>query len=256
MTTPTRRQFLRTTALAAAGAATASCHPTLPRALRRQPLHVPWPDGRQLEVRTFVPEDGQVLLFHQGSPGSAVMYMPMAEAAAARGLRTVKYSRPGYGTSTPMPGRRVIDAASDAAHVLDALGAASCRSIGWSGGGPHALACAAALPDRCLAAVTIAGLAPYVGPKDWTGSLACPRNTRRSSGLPLRRTRRSTPTWWRSARRSRPPSQRTWPRPSAGSSPRWTGPTSAWRTPSTSWRRAASAWHTASTGTGTTIWRS
>ena len=137
------------------------------------PMVVDLPDGRQLEFRTAGPEDGEVLLFHHGTPGAGLPFIPMAEAAAKRGLRTVMYSRPGYGTSTPQPGRRVIDAASDAAHVLDAVGTTTFRTIGWSGGGPHALACAAALPGRCMAAVTIASVAPYTaGEFDWFDGMA------------------------------------------------------------------------------------
>jgi pimeloyl-ACP methyl ester carboxylesterase len=88
-------------------------------------------------------------------------FVPFAEAAATRGLRTVMYSRPGYGTSTSMPGRKIIDAAADTARIADTLGARTFRTIGWSGGGPHALACAALLHDRCLAAVTLAGVGPH-----------------------------------------------------------------------------------------------
>lgn len=137
------------------------------------PMVVNLPNGRQLEFRTAGPEDGEVLLFHHGTPGAGLPFFPMAAAAAKRGLRTLMYSRPGYGASTRRPGRKVIDAASDAAHVLDATGTTTFRTIGWSGGGPHALACAAALPGRCLAAVTIASLAPYtVGEFDWFDGMA------------------------------------------------------------------------------------
>jgi len=83
------------------------------------------------------------------------------------------YSRPGYGLSTADPARKVVDAASDAAAVIDAVGATTFRTIGWSGGGPHALACAAALPDRCLATVAVAGLAPYPADGiDWFAGMA------------------------------------------------------------------------------------
>jgi pimeloyl-ACP methyl ester carboxylesterase len=71
------------------------------------------------------------------------------------------YSRPGYAGSTPRPGRSVADAAADVAVVLDALGADTFVTMGWSGGGPHALACAALLPGRCVAATSLAGVAPY-----------------------------------------------------------------------------------------------
>jgi|BarGraNGADG00212_2_1021979.scaffolds.fasta_scaffold69779_1 pimeloyl-ACP methyl ester carboxylesterase len=139
-----------------------------------EPLkYVDLPDGRKLEFRTAGPQDGEILLFHHGTPGGGLPFTPMVEAAAAKGLRTVMYSRPGYGTSTPKLGRKVIDAASDAAFVVDAVGATTFRTIGWSGGGPHALACAAALPDRCLATVTIAGVAPYSTEGiDWLAGMA------------------------------------------------------------------------------------
>ncbi len=138
-----------------------------------QALRVNLPDGRVLEVRAAGPEAGGILLFHHGTPGAGLPFKLMAEAAAARGLRMVMYSRPGYGASSPRPGRRVIDAAADAARVVEALGATTFRTIGWSGGGPHALACAAALGERCLAAVTIAGVAPYAAAGlDWLAGMA------------------------------------------------------------------------------------
>jgi len=101
------------------------------------------------------------LVFHWGTPCAAVWFEPLATAAAGAGLRLVMYSRPGYAGSTPRPGRSVADAAADVAAVLDALGADTFVTMGWSGGGPHALACAALLPDRCAAATSLAGVAPY-----------------------------------------------------------------------------------------------
>lgn len=118
-------------------------------------------DGRAVEVVTAGPDTGTPLVYHHGTPMAAVLFQPMVNAAAERGLRTVAYSRPGYGLSTPKPGRSVADAATDVADILDALGADSFYTLGWSGGGPHALACAARLPDRCLAAASLAGVAPY-----------------------------------------------------------------------------------------------
>jgi pimeloyl-ACP methyl ester carboxylesterase len=118
------------------------------------------------------PGTGDVLVFHHGSPGSALLPPGLAEAAAARGLRTVVHSRPGYGESSPQAGRRVADAASDTAAVLDSLGADRFLTLGWSGGGPHALACAAQLPDRCRAAGSVAGVAPYEAFGDaWTDGM-------------------------------------------------------------------------------------
>jgi pimeloyl-ACP methyl ester carboxylesterase len=129
-------------------------------------------DGRSLDVLTFGPDDGFPLVFHNGTPGGLVAFGPMIDEASAHGLRTVMYARPGYDASTPLPGRRVVDAAGDVGAILDELGAASFVTIGWSGGGPHALACAAQLPGRCLAAATMSGVAPHgAAGLDWLAGM-------------------------------------------------------------------------------------
>jgi pimeloyl-ACP methyl ester carboxylesterase len=129
-------------------------------------------DGRSLEVLTAGPPDGLPLLFHNGTPGGLVAFPPMIAEAAERGLRTVMYARPGYGQSTEQPGRGVADTVADAASVLDDLGADQFVTIGWSGGGPHALACAALLPGRCLAATSLAGVAPArAAGLDWVAGM-------------------------------------------------------------------------------------
>jgi len=118
-------------------------------------------DGRRLEVLTAGPPDGRPLFFHTGTPAGLMAPAPVVDLAAQRGLRIVLCARPGYQRSDPRPGRRVADVADDVAAALDALSAGQFVTVGWSGGGPHALACAALLPGRCLAAATMAGVAPY-----------------------------------------------------------------------------------------------
>jgi pimeloyl-ACP methyl ester carboxylesterase len=120
-------------------------------------------DGRTLETWISGPEDGLPVVFHHGTPGSAKPARVLERAVHARGLRFVGFSRPGYGSSTRRPGRRVVDVVADTAAVLDSIGAAECLVAGWSGGGPHALACAARLP-QARAALVIAGVAPYDAP--------------------------------------------------------------------------------------------
>jgi pimeloyl-ACP methyl ester carboxylesterase len=130
------------------------------------------PDGRTLELVVVGPPDGLPLVLHHGTPSAAVLYPPMADIAARYGLRTVLHSRPGYAGSTAQPGRSVADVAADVAVVVDALGAGEFVTVGWSGGGPHALATAALLPDRCLGAATIAGVAPYAAAGlDWPAGM-------------------------------------------------------------------------------------
>jgi pimeloyl-ACP methyl ester carboxylesterase len=117
--------------------------------------------GRILEYLVEGPTGAQALVVHHGTPGVAIVLEPVAEAAARHGMRFVTHSRPGYRDSSPHPGRRVADVTDDVAALLDAVGADDFVTLGWSGGGPHALACAALLPDRCRAAAIVAGVAPY-----------------------------------------------------------------------------------------------
>lgn len=130
------------------------------------------PDNRSLDVFECGPSDGKALVFHHGTPGSWSPFRALTAAADRLGLRFVAYSRPGYGDSTRVPGRSVADVAVDTSAVLDALGIARCLVAGWSGGGPHALACAALLPDRVDAALVIAGVAPYPAEGlEWTAGM-------------------------------------------------------------------------------------
>jgi pimeloyl-ACP methyl ester carboxylesterase len=122
--------------------------------------HVLLPDGRRLDLRVSGPADGLPLVFHHGTPGAATPIRAIERAAHARGLRLITTSRPGYGDSSPQPGRRVVDVAADTAVVLAAVGADRCLIAGWSGGGPHALACGARL-GATAAVLVIAGVAPY-----------------------------------------------------------------------------------------------
>ena len=121
-------------------------------------------DGRDLEILVTGPGDGLPLVFHHGTPQAAVPFGILERPATERGLRTISYSRPGYGRSTRRSDGAttgtVADDAADTAAVLDALGLDTFVTLGWSGGGPRALACAAMLPTRCLAATSSVGIAP------------------------------------------------------------------------------------------------
>jgi pimeloyl-ACP methyl ester carboxylesterase len=117
-------------------------------------------DGRRLDIRVSGPGGGVPLVFHHGTPGSALPFRAVERAAHERGLRFVTSSRPGYGGSTRQPGRTVADVVADTEAVITSLGAEHCLVAGWSGGGPHALACAARL-EAAAAVLVIAGIAPY-----------------------------------------------------------------------------------------------
>jgi pimeloyl-ACP methyl ester carboxylesterase len=117
-------------------------------------------DGRVLEVFDTGPADGQLLIMNHGTPGAGMVYRGWAEECATRGIRLAGYSRPGYGGSTRLEGRSIAHCAEDVAAVADALGADRFYVEGHSGGGAHALACGALLPDRVQAAAIISGAAP------------------------------------------------------------------------------------------------
>jgi pimeloyl-ACP methyl ester carboxylesterase len=122
--------------------------------------HVRLPDGRRLDMRVSGPADGVPLVFHHGTPGAATPVRALERAAHERGLRLVTTSRPGYGDSSRQRGRVVVDVVADTAAVLAAIGTERCLIAGWSGGGPHALACGARL-GAAAAVLVIAGVAPY-----------------------------------------------------------------------------------------------
>lgn len=125
-------------------------------------------DGRRLHLYEAGDPDGDLVLVHHGSPGSGLLWDRWAEDAVSRGIRLVGYDRPGYDGSDRRAGRTVADVAADAAAIADACGVSRFRTWGGSGGGPHALACAALLPDRVIAAATLASVAPYgVDGLDW-----------------------------------------------------------------------------------------
>jgi len=135
-------------------------------------LSISVPGGRVLEVVLAGPPDGTPLFSHHGTPGAAEMFDPLVETGAERGLRHITYSRPGYGASDRQPGRSVASCIHDVLAVADALGYERFYSVGGSGGGPHSIACAALLPERVIAAATVASPAPVDAEGlDWTAGM-------------------------------------------------------------------------------------
>src|SRR4051812_39843393 len=98
-------------------------HPCAPRANRGGRMttdEVTTVDGRTLAVREAGEPDAPLLLGQHGSPGAGRLYRTEIEAAERLGVRLATYDRPGYGGSTPHPGRSIADAAADVAAILDA----------------------------------------------------------------------------------------------------------------------------------------
>ena len=122
-------------------------------------------DGRRLCAQSGGDPQGRPVLVQHGTPGSRYLLEDWLRDAASDGVRFLSYDRPGYGGSTPHPGRTIADCASDVRAIAEEFGYDRIAVVGWSGGGPHALACAALLPDLVCAVASLGSIAPY-GPPD------------------------------------------------------------------------------------------
>jgi pimeloyl-ACP methyl ester carboxylesterase len=121
------------------------------------------PDGRHLRIEMAGDLD-RVVVVQVGTPNAGILYHRWVRDAAARGLTLLAYDRPGYGESSSQSGRSVADCAADVRTISEAMGFDRCVVWGFSGGGPHALACAVLLDDLVAAVATIGSPAPIDAP--------------------------------------------------------------------------------------------
>jgi len=121
------------------------------------------PDGRFIEVLENAVDSDQALVLHHGTPSDATLWTHWLEACKKRGIRALAASRPGYSESGRQRSRRVVDVNDDTAHLLEERGIHEFVALGWSGGGPHAIA--NGLERGCRGVITLAGVAAY-GQKD------------------------------------------------------------------------------------------
>jgi pimeloyl-ACP methyl ester carboxylesterase len=130
-------------------------------------------DGRTLSVHdTGAGGEAITIVWHHGSPQTGGLLAPLVSAAERRGIRLVSFGRASYGGSTALPGRDIASVAADVRELADELGLATFAVMGASGGGPHALACAALLPGRVTGAVGLASVAPFTTEYDWFAGMA------------------------------------------------------------------------------------
>lgn len=117
-------------------------------------------DTREVAVDAWGDPQGFPVILLHGTPGSRSGPVPRASVLYRLGIRLISYDRPGYGDSTRHEGRTVQDAAWDVLAIADQLRLREFSVVGRSGGGPHALACAAIIPDRLRSATVLVGIAP------------------------------------------------------------------------------------------------
>jgi pimeloyl-ACP methyl ester carboxylesterase len=131
------------------------------RKLRPVAQTIPTKDKRTLDVHEAGDPAGFPVLFHHGTPAAGLPYGQHGELAREQGIRLIGYDRPGYGASTRAKNRRVEDCVADVTEIADTLHLDRFAMWGISGGGPHALACAALCDDRLKAVASLASVAPF-----------------------------------------------------------------------------------------------
>jgi len=126
-------------------------------------------DGRRLGFAEYGETTGKAVFHFNGSGGSRLEYPSDPSILIDLGIRLISTDRPGHGLSDPQPGRKLLDWPEDIGQLADHLGIDTFHVMGWSAGGPHALACALKLPDRVSAGAIISGLAPPDRPSPYEG---------------------------------------------------------------------------------------
>ncbi|HJQ03440.1 MAG TPA: alpha/beta hydrolase [Jatrophihabitans sp.] len=130
-------------------------------------------EGRDVGFRLHGPSTGTPVVLHTGTPGTSMLSPQQVSAAERAGVRLLVIDRPGYGASTRQPGRRVVDVVANVARIADDLGWDRFAVWGGSGGAPHALACAAALPHRVTKCASVVGPAPFdASGLDWWAGMS------------------------------------------------------------------------------------
>lgn len=130
-------------------------------------------DGREIAVQVSGKPAGHPVFFFHGTPGSSVGPLPRLQVLYKMGVQVISFDRPGYGRSDRRFARTVADVVPDVVTIADSMGLETFAVVGRSGGGPHALACAAQLPHRVTQAAALVSLAPWgAAGLDWFNGMA------------------------------------------------------------------------------------
>lgn len=116
-------------------------------------------DGRSVGWTEFGEERGTCVLLMHGTPGTR-RQLVVEEPRLRQPLRFFSVDRPGYGTSSYCTARTFRSWAHDVEAFADNVGIERFCVLGFSGGGPNALACAAVLGDRVRRTALVSSVAP------------------------------------------------------------------------------------------------
>ena len=117
-------------------------------------------DGRWLGYLDFGDPDGAPVILCHGTPGSRLDFLYDEEMLKDLHIRAIVPDRPGYGLSDFQRHRRLLDWPADVEQLADHLGLERFAVLGVSGGGPHAAACAYAIPHRLTRVGLVSSAAP------------------------------------------------------------------------------------------------
>lgn len=126
-------------------------------------------DGRKLGFAEYGTPDGKPVFHFNGSGGSRLERPSDLNILTALGIRYISTDRPGHGNSSLKQDRELLDWPNDVAAIADDLGIDKFHVLGWSAGGPHALACAYKIPERVISGAIVSGLAPANRPNPYAG---------------------------------------------------------------------------------------
>ena len=126
-------------------------------------------DGRTLGFAEYGDLEGKAVFHFNGAGGSRLEHPRDESILTDLGIRFISTDRPGHGLSEPQPDRNLLAWPDDISQLADHLGIDRFYVMGWSSGGPYALACAYKLPERVLAGAIISGVAPPDRPNPYEG---------------------------------------------------------------------------------------
>lgn len=121
------------------------------------------PDGRRLGYAEYGDPDGKAVMSFHGGPSCRLDVRFASHFCREEGIRLIAVDRPGIGLSDHQPGRKLLDWPEDVANLAASLGIARFAVLGWSAGGPYALACAHRIPHLLTQVGTIGSMAPIDG---------------------------------------------------------------------------------------------
>lgn len=122
-------------------------------------------DGRRLGFAEFGDRSGKAVILFHDLWGNRTLRHPDDAILTRLGIRLIGVDRPGYGVSTRKPARGIMDVVDDVMLLSKALKLDDFAVLGYSAGGPYALACAYRFPEIARRCAVVSSLPPMDDPQ-------------------------------------------------------------------------------------------